>query len=88
MAHSVSTTTCALKSSIFAAVARHSKSEISRRTLPVVAIAPDAGTVLDTYTCEIVEAAVDPEGAEVTYSYVWAVNGYVNGFYGFALEQL
>ncbi len=42
---------------------------------PTVSISPTAPSDVDVLTCVIEEESVDPEGAEVTYTYAWSVDG-------------
>ena len=44
-------------------------------SLPVVELLPDPATTLDDLDCAITTEAVDPEGANVAYSYSWSRDG-------------
>jgi hypothetical protein len=43
---------------------------------PVVSLSPPSGSVADTFTCQILQPSVDPDGDAVVYSYRWWVGGF------------
>ncbi|MDP6943354.1 MAG: hypothetical protein QF464_04325 [Myxococcota bacterium] len=50
----------------------------SHPAAPAVAISPDSGTVLESFTCGLTTPSTDADGDDITYETAWYVNDYPN----------